>query len=93
VGVHVKQYEDLAVLSTLIAVGVYFATGSWITALVIWGTGGPLWVLPNYLTAFRFRKAAKELGWGIIDTMNYMSGHERDAYAQTKVFVRNSGAK
>jgi hypothetical protein len=91
--VHVKQFEDLAVLSDIIALGVYFATGSWVTALVIWFTGGPLWLLPNYLTALRFRKAGKALKWSIGNTMYMMSEHERSAYAQTEQFIRNGGAR
>jgi hypothetical protein len=93
VEVHVKQYEDLAVLSTIIAVGVYFATGSWITALVIWGTGGPMWVLPFFLTAFRHRQAGKELGWKTWKIMYMFSWHEKDAYAETEAFIRNGGAR
>ena len=91
VGVHVKQYEDLAVLSDIIALGVYFGTGSWIAALVIWFTGGPLWLLPNFLTALRFRKAGKVLGWKTWNTMYMMSEHELSAYAQTAQFKRNGG--
>jgi hypothetical protein len=92
VGVHVKQYEDLAVLSTIIA-GAIFYWVPWQVSLVIWATGGPLWLLPNYLTALRFRKAGKGLGWSLGNTMYMMSEHERSAYAQTAQFVRNGGAK
>ena len=93
VGVHVTQFEDLAVLSDIVALGVYFATGSWVTALVIWATGGPLWLLPNFLTALRFRSTGKELGWKLWYSMYRLSGHERSAYAQEEVFVRNGGAR
>ncbi len=91
-GVHVKQYEDLAVLSTIIAASI-FAFVPWQVALVVWATGGPLWLLPNYLTALRFRKAGKELGWSIGNTIYMMSEHERSAYAQTEVFIRNGGGR
>jgi hypothetical protein len=93
VGVHVKQFEELAVISTLVALGVYFATGSWVTALVIWGTGGPLWLLPGFLTAARYRSAWKELGWKTRYGLYMFSWHERDAYAQTDVFRRNGGGR
>ena len=92
VGVHVKQYEDLAVRATILAAAIFYWV-PWQVALVVWATGGPLWLLPNYLTALRFRKAGKKLGWGIGNTMYMMSEHERSAYAQTEVFVRNGGAR
>lgn len=91
VGVHVKQYEDLAVLSDIVALGVYLSTGNWIVALVIWGTGGPLWMAPNYLTALRFRKAGKALGYKLWRTMYMFSEHERSAYAQEAAWKRNGG--
>lgn len=89
--VHVKQSEDLAVLSDILALTVYLVTGNWVLALCIWGTGGPLWQLPNFLTALRFRKAGKELGWPLWNTMYMFSEHERSAYAQTAQFTRNGG--
>ena len=92
VDVHVKQYEDLAVLSDIIALGVYLSTGSWVTALVIWATGGPLWLLPNYLTALRYNQAGKALGWRIWERLCRMSEHERSAYAQEGLYKRNGGA-
>jgi hypothetical protein len=92
VNCHVKQYEDLAVLSTVIAGAIYYWV-PWQVSLVIWATGGPLWLSFNYLTALRFRKAGKALGWSIGNTMYMMSEHERSAYAQTAQFVRNGGAR
>lgn len=96
VGVHVKQFEDLAVLSDVVA-GVVLLYGyltghtTWPLALGIWASGGPLWLLPNFLTALRFRKAGKELDWRTWRTMYMMSEHERSAYAQEAQFVRNGG--
>jgi len=92
VNVHVKQYEDMAVLSTIIA-GAIYAFVPWQVSLVVWATGGPLWILPSYLTALRFRKAGKKLGWKPWETMYRMSEPERSAYAQEEIFVRNGGGR
>jgi len=97
VGVHVKQFEDLAVLSDILA-GVVLLYGhltgqtTWPLALGIWASGGPLWLLPFYLTALRWRKAGKQLGWKTWKIMYRFSWHERDAYAEEAQFVRNGGA-
>lgn len=93
VGVHVKQFEDLAVLGDVLALVVYLMTGDWVAALVIWGTAGPLWMLPWLLTALRHRKAGKELGWRLWRTMYMFSWHEKDAYAETAVWRRNGGGR
>lgn len=95
-GVHVKQYEDMAVLSDIIAsvVLIYgWAAGvkTWPLALGIWASGGPLWLLPFFLTALRHRGDAKELGWRLWETMYRFSWHEKDAYAETEQWVRNGG--
>ena len=92
-GVHVKQYEEMAIIGDIIALGVYLSTGDWIVALVIWGTAGPLYMLPGFLTAARYRSAWKALGWKTWRGLYMFSWFERDAYAQEAQFVRNGGAK
>jgi hypothetical protein len=82
----------MAVLSTIIA-GAIYAFVPWQVSLVVWATGGPLWILPSYLTALRFRKAGKKLGWKLWETMYRMSEPERSAYAQEEIFVRNGGGR
>ena len=98
VNVHVKQYEDLAVLSDILA-GVVLGYGAlsgqqtWPLALGIWLSGGPLWLVPSYFTALRFRRVGRELGWNVWRTMHMMAEHERSAFAQEAQFVRNGGTK
>jgi hypothetical protein len=92
-GVHVKQYEEMAIIGDIIALGVYFATGDWITALVIWGTAGPLWMVPGFLTAARYRQAWKALGYKTWRGLYMFSWFERDAYAETEAFLRNGGGR
>ena len=90
--VRVKQYEDLAALSTVIAAAI-FAFVPWQVTLVVWASGGPLWLLPSLLTALRYRKAGKKLGWGVWETMYRMSERERSAHTQSVVFRSNGGAR
>lgn len=89
--VHVGQYQELAVISDIIALVVFLVTGNWILALCIWGTGGPLWLLPGFLTSARYRQAWKELGWKTWKGLYMFSWFERDAYAQQAQFKRNGG--
>lgn len=93
VEVHVDQYEQMAVLSDIVALVVYLATGNWILALCIWGTGGPAWLLPGFLTSAKYRKAWKELGWKPWFGLYRFAWFERSAYAQTDVFRRNGGGR
>ena len=96
--VHTHQAEDLAVVATLVALGVLLASvndgwSTWPIALTIYATGGPLWQVFNFITALRFRKAGKGLGWKTWNTMYMFSEHERSAYAQTAVWRRNGGGR
>ena len=96
VGVHVKQYEDLAVLSDIIAAvvllwGYLAGVSSWPLALGIWASGGPLWMLPWFLTALRHRAAGKSLKMRLWEIMYRFSWHEKDAYAETRVWQMNGG--
>jgi hypothetical protein len=73
--VHIRQYEDAALLSAVIA-GFLVAMPnyglSWIEGLILWGSSGALWLLPNFLT-----------GWIRFGDAYRGSEHERSAYAQT----------
>jgi hypothetical protein len=73
--VHTRQYVNLCLLSAVIS-GVLVAIPnyglSWIEGLILWGTSGAAWLLPNYLT-----------GWIRYGDAYRGSEHERSAYAQT----------
>jgi hypothetical protein len=73
--VHVRQYEDLcllgALISTILVVPPSYGL-SWIEGLILWGSSGALWLLPNFLT-----------GWIRFGDAYRGSEHERSAYAQT----------
>lgn len=69
--VHVRQVEDLMLLSLCVGTCVALASGSWLAGLAIWWSGGA-WQLPNFVAALLrggspYRDAE----------------HERSAYAQT----------
>ncbi len=71
--IHVRQVEDLMVLSFIVGLICGIATGDWLLAFLTWMSGG-LWQLPNFLTAmlrYGFRSVYRD------------SEHERSAYAQT----------
>jgi len=75
--VHVRQHQDEMLRALLIGLGVYAATGSWITGLCIWLLGGAF-RLTNFITAgLRF-------GWA---NVYRDSEHERSAYAQTDLWT------
>lgn len=80
--VHVLQYEDLCLLGAVIA-GILVALPnygiSWIEGLVLWGTSGAPWLLPNYFT-----------GWVRFGDAYRGSEHERSAYAQTAQALREA---
>lgn len=92
VGVHVKQYEEMAVISTIISAAIFYFV-PWQVSLAIWATGGPLWLLPGFLTAARYRQSWKALGWKTWRGLYMFSWFERDAYAEEAAFVRNGGGR
>ena len=78
--VHVRQVEDLMVLSFVIGLIIYLITGNWLLGLLIWWSGGT-WQLVDFFTA------AIRFGW-----KNFYkdSEHERSAYAQCDL-IRDAG--
>ena len=48
--VHVRQIEDLMMLSFIIGLVVALCTGHWLLGLGLWWSGG-LWQLPDFVTA------------------------------------------
>ena len=80
--VHVRQAEDLVVLSAV--VGAIVAIWNPWLGLGLWLSGGPLWQLPNFLTALpRYRSAGRALNMQAWEIMYYGSSHELHAYAET----------
>ena len=80
--VHVRQSEDLSLLSLIIG-GVVAIWEPWV-GLGIYLSGGPLWQLPNFLTALpRYWRLGRSMGLRPWEIMYYGSEHERSAYAQT----------
>jgi hypothetical protein len=74
--VHVRQYEDNCLLAAIIAAVLVVPPSyglSWIEGLILWGSSGLLWLLPNFVT-----------GWIRFGDAYRGSEHERSAYAQTK---------
>lgn len=71
--VHVRQVEDLMLLSLIVGVVVFASTGNWLLGLALWWSGGA-WQLPNFLTA------AMRHGIG---QAYRRSEHELSAYSQT----------
>ena len=69
--VHVRQIEDLMLLSFIIGLIVGAWTGHWFLGLLLWWSGG-LWQFPNFITA------AMRGGDPYRD-----SEHEKSAYSQT----------
>ncbi len=67
-----RQYVDLNVLAFVLA-GCLLPWLGWVGALVLWGTSGMLWLVPNFFT-----------GWVRFGDAYMGSEHERSAYAQTK---------
>lgn len=75
--VHVRQFEDNALLGFLIAAAVAIATQNYVLAIVLWWSTGA-WQLTNFLTA--------GLRWGWTQEHMYRDAeHERSAYAQTDI--------
>jgi hypothetical protein len=73
--VHIRQYEDLCLLGALISIVLVVPPSyglSWIEGLILWGSSGALWLLPNFLT-----------GWIRFGDAYRGSEHEKSAYAQT----------
>lgn len=73
--VHVRQVEDMMVLSLLVATAVLAWTGDPWLPLIIWASGG-LWQVTNFLTA-TMRHGTKDMAY------YRLSEHEKSAYAQT----------
>jgi hypothetical protein len=71
--VHVRQVEDLMLLSFLVGLVVGLVTGNWWLGFALWASGG-VWQLPNFVTA--------SLRHGVKNAYR-VSEHERSAYAQT----------
>jgi hypothetical protein len=84
--VHVRQSEDRTFLALLIGLLVWAVTGDWQLGLGLW-LSGPLWQLPNFITALRhLRKKPENVSWYkhvVINTMYRQSEHERHAYTET----------
>lgn len=69
--VHVRQTEDLMMLSFVVGLVVALCTGAWWLWPVLWWSGG-MWQLPNFITAMlRGGNAYRD------------SEHERAAYGET----------
>ena len=69
--VHVRQIEDLMMLSFLVGLAVALYTGQWGLGAALWWSGG-LWQVPDFITALlRGGNAYRD------------SEHERAAYGQT----------
>lgn len=71
--VHIRQIEDLMLLSLVIGIVVTFLTGVWWHGIVVWWSGG-MWQLPNFATA-----ALR--GWNAYRD----SEHELSAYSRTNI--------
>ena len=71
--VHVRQVEDLMLLSFIVGLCVGAATSNWLLGAILWASGGA-WQLPNFLGAvMRGGRVYRD------------SEHERAAYAQADV--------
>lgn len=68
---HVRQIEDLMLLSLIWGIIGVFYTHSWWAGLLIWWSGG-MWQLPDFITA-----------WLRYGNFYRDTEHERSAYAQT----------
>jgi hypothetical protein len=85
--VHVRQVEDLMVLSALVGASVWLCTGDALLGLALWASGG-LWQAPGWFTAvmrygFGSPRADGKLIKRIFDVAYRDSEHERSAYAQS----------
>lgn len=79
--VHVRQIEDLMLLSFIVGLVVAVSTGHWGIGLALWWSGG-MWQLPDFITAMlRGGNAYRD------------SEHERSAYAQTDLVQGKSWAE
>jgi hypothetical protein len=70
--VHVRQVEDLMLLSFIVGTVVALSTSNFLLGAALWWSGG-LWQLPNFLTAI----VRYGLKWGY-----RLSEHEKQAYAE-----------
>lgn len=68
--IHVRQVEDMMLLSFIVGLVVGLVTGNWPLGVALWASGG-IWQAPNFLTAM--------LRGGHVYRD---SEHERSAYAQ-----------
>jgi len=71
--VHIRQVEDMMLLSLLVGLVLGFWSDDWRVAFLVWWSGG-LWQIPNHITA------VLRGGDAHID-----AEHERSAYAQTDI--------
>jgi hypothetical protein len=74
--VHVRQVEDLMLLSLVVGLVVFAVTGNWLLGLLLWLSGGA-WQLPAFLTS------AVRHGFNI-NGLYRSNEHERSARAQTQ---------
>ena len=75
--VHVRQVEDLMLLSLILGAVMALLTGVWWHGLAVWWSGGA-WQIPNFWGAWlRGGHAYRD------------SEHERSAYAQTDIRLYN----
>lgn len=74
--VHVRQIEDLMLLSFVIGAVVAALTQVWWHGLIVWWSGGA-WQLPNFVAAWL-------RGWDVYRDTE----HERSAYSRTDVIMQ-----
>jgi hypothetical protein len=77
--IHCQQYIDLNVLGAVLGACLIPWIG-WQGFLIVWGTSGAPWLLPNFVTAV-IRHKRRGVSW--LDAAYMLSMHERAAYAIT----------
>jgi hypothetical protein len=81
---HLRQYIDLNVLAFVLAACLLPWLG-WKGSLILWGTSGALWLVPNFITAgIRYWRP----GVSFMDAVYRQSSHEDHAYDSTDVEYR-----
>jgi len=77
--IHLQQYVDLNALGAVLGACLIPWIG-WQGFLIVWGTSGAPWILPNFVTA-AVRHKRKHVSW--MDAVYMGSTHEQAAYAIT----------